>query len=339
MSLPTEMQALVLYQTDGSTSENLRLETRPVPQSGPGQVLVQMEATPVNPSDVMFLSGRYGLKKALPVVPGLEGAGTVVASGGGALASLRNGRRVACFASDSADGTWAQYMVTDATRVIPVGADVPAEQAATALVNPLTALALLELARQHRARAIVSTAAASQVGRMLLRLANARGVPAVHIVRRDEQVTLLRELGGQHVLNSTSPTFEDDLRSITRELKATVLFDAVAGELTYRVLGAMPSRSVAYVYGGLSMAPVKTSLSDLIFKSKEVRGFWLARPTQQLSRMSLLRVLWNGRRVLRGDDLTRSEIRGRYSLDDAPAAIADYAERMSAGKVIITPNG
>ncbi len=338
MTLPTEMRALVLHRTDGSPADNLRIETRPLPKLGPGQVLVKMEAAPINPSDTMFLTGRYGLKKDLPVIPGMEGAGTVVASGGGVLASLWNGRRVAGFASDSGDGSWAEYMVTDAIRVIPVGKDVPPEQAATALVNPLTALALLELTRQHRAKAFVSTAAASQVGRMLLRLANDRGIPAVHIVRRDEQVALLRELGGTHILNSTSDTFADDLYRITREIRATALFDPVAGELTYRVLRAMPSHTTAYIYGGLSMEPVRVSMSDLIFKDKQVRGFWLARPLQQLSYLSLARVAWGGRRIIRGDDLTRSEIRGRYTLDEVAAAVTAYEENMSAGKAIITPH-
>jgi NADPH:quinone reductase len=337
MTLPTDMQAVVLHKTDGPAAENLRVETRPVPKPGPGQVLVKVQASPVNPSDMMFLTGRYGVTKDLPVVPGFEGAGTVVAGGGGALASLWAGRRVACFSSDSNDGTWAEYMVTDAMRVIPIGKKLPAEQAATVLVNPLTALALMELVRQHRAQAFVSTAAASQVGRMLLRLSVARGVPAVHIVRRDEQVQMLRELGGTHVLNSNSETFADDLYKITRETRATVLFDAVAGELPYRVLRAMPSGSTAYVYGGLSMEPVQMSVSDVIFKNKQIRGFWLARPTQQLSYLSLLRMFWGGRRVLRGDDLTQTVIRGRYGLDEVANAVAEYETNMSAGKVIVTP--
>jgi NADPH2:quinone reductase len=337
MTIPTEMRALVLQSHDDDLTQAMQVVTKPVPIPGPGQVLVRMEASPVNPSDTMFLKGRYGVKKDLPVVPGFEGSGTVVASGGGVLGSLWNSRRVACFASDGLDGTWAEYMVTDATRVIPVGKNVSFEQAATALVNPLTALALLEIAREKRAKAIVSTAAASQLGQMLLRLGNRRGVPIIHIVRRDEQVAHLKAMGGRYVLNSTNEDFESDLKQVTRELKSTLLVDAVAGDLTGQTLSQMPRGSTAVIYGALAMAPAQISASNLIFRNQRVEGFWLAKPMEGLSVLSMLRLLIRGRAVLNGDDLTQSEIRGSYSLEEAVNGIQEYAERMSDGKVIITP--
>ena len=336
-NIPQTMQALVLHDYQENYREVLHAEECPVPQPGEGEVLVKMSAAPVNPSDLMFMQGQYGFRKETPIVPGFEGAGTVVAAGDGLLPSVWNGRRVACVATTDKNGSWAQYMVTNATSCLPVGGEVNDEQAATRFVDPLTAVALLERARELGARAVVSTAAASQVGRMVLRLANSRAVPAIHIVRRQEQVEMLREMGGRYVLNSSDDDFDAQLHDLTRELKATVLFDAVAGELTGRVLHQMPSGSTAIVYGALAMAAIQMHPADLIFKNKRMEGFWLSAPQKSLNPLSLARLLAAGRGVLGGDATTRTDIRGTYSLADAPDAIAAYEGEMSAGKVLIKP--
>src|SRR5262245_46472731 len=146
-SIPRTMRAIELRSYDGRP-ESLVLVEKLVPAPGPGQVLVRMAASPINPSDLMFLRGQYGFKKGLPVVPGFEGSGTVVAGGGGFIASMLQGRRVACAAAspDLQDGTWAEYTVTSARLCIPLLRDVDLEQAAMMLVNPLTAWALVDIA-------------------------------------------------------------------------------------------------------------------------------------------------------------------------------------------------
>ena len=259
--------------------------------------------------------------------------------GPGIVPTLWRGRRVACVADSDRDGPWAQYMITSARSCFPVGGDVPDEQAATSFVNPLTAIALLERARELGADAVVSTAAASQVGRMLLRLGKQRGVPVIHIVRRQEQVDLLRDMGGEHILDSSAPDFDEQLHALTRQLDASVLFDAVAGPLTGRVLAQMPSGSTAVVYGALSVAASEINPGDLIFKNKRIEGFWLAAPHKSLNALSLVRTLAAGRRVLGGDEHTRTDIRGTYTLTEAINGIEEYAAKMSDGKVLITPNG
>jgi NADPH:quinone reductase len=109
--IPDTMQAAVLYAYDGAP-DSLRIETRPVPRPQRGQALVKMTAAPINPSDLMFLKGLYGVLKPLPVVPGWEGAGRVVATGDDWLSRLLLGKRVACAAPNQHDGTWAEYMLT-----------------------------------------------------------------------------------------------------------------------------------------------------------------------------------------------------------------------------------
>lgn len=337
--IPQTMRALTLTGYSSDIESNFVIDdARPIPKPKHGQVLIKMAASPVNPSDLMFVRGKYGLTKDLPTVPGFEGSGTVVASGGGLLANAYNGRRVACLASDKFDGTYAEYMVTNATRCFPVGKQVSDEQAATALVNPLSALAMFEIAQARNARAIVSTAAAGQLGQMILRIGNQRGIPVINIVRRDEQVTILQALDGKHILNSTDPNFSGTLHALTRQLKATMLFDAVGGALTGEILSAMPRGSHALIYGALSGDPVAISTSQLIFRNQQIEGFWMAAPRRKLSLLRFVRLLIASRATLQGNDLVQSTIRGRYAFDQAAQAMRDYAANMSAGKVLITPN-
>lgn len=124
--VPETMRALVLTAYDGRP-ESLRVESRPVPRPTTGQVLVRVAAAPINPADLMFVRGQYGIRKPLPVVPGLEASGTVVASGGVA-GRLLVGRRVACVAPGEGDGLWAEYAAVPLGQCLPLRGQVSDEQ-------------------------------------------------------------------------------------------------------------------------------------------------------------------------------------------------------------------
>jgi NADPH2:quinone reductase len=273
--IPDTMQAAVLHAYDGSP-DSLRIETRPVPRPQRGQALVKMTAAPINPSDLMFLKGLYGVLKPLPVVPGWEGAGRVVATGDDWLSRLLLGKRVACAAPNQHDGTWAEYMLTASARCVPLMDSVDDEAGAMLIVNPLTAWALMDTARRGGHRAFVQTAAASALGRMLLRLSLHFGVEGIHIVRREEQAQLLRSLGARYVLNSEAEGFDEQLRETCRQLNATIAFEAVSGMTAARVLHALPDGGRLVLYGALSESPLMADPRDLIFQRKRVEGFWLA---------------------------------------------------------------
>src|SRR5574341_1806975 len=245
------MRALELRAYDGKP-ESLALVEKPVPRPNKGQVLVHIAAAPINPSDLMFLRGHYANPKKLPVVAGFEGSGTVVAAGGGFIGRMLVGKRVACAAPFDGDGTWAEYMVTSEKFCIPLRRGISLEQGATLIVNPLTAWALMDMAKRGRHRAVVQNAAASALGRMILRLGHRLGIPVIHIVRRQEQVELMRSLGANHVLNSSETNFDADLKKISHERQASLALDAVAGEMTGRLLSAMPHGGRVIVYGALS---------------------------------------------------------------------------------------
>jgi NADPH:quinone reductase len=243
-----------------SSSGELRLAVieGDVPELGAGQVLIAVEASPINPSDLGVLLGavspgalepdgsdllgavpeatlpfyRDRLDKTLPV--GNEGAGTVIAAGPEASAMV--GRRVATFGGSM----WADYRVADAGAVVELPDDVSTAEGAALFINPLTALSMVETMRAEGHSALVHTAAASNLGQMLVRICAADGVGLVNIVRRAEQAQVLRVLGAEHVVDSSQPDFPDQLTGAIRQTGATLAFDAIGGgSLAGDILTAM----------------------------------------------------------------------------------------------------
>src|SRR5688572_27632610 len=181
--IPDTMRAVVLeeYRENIDHAINgLKIAELPVPRLRPGQVLVRIEAAPCNPSDLLLLQGKYGALKKLPTVPGWEGAGCVVASGGGWLAGWLQGKRVACGLQGDRAGTWAEYFVAKAGECIPLKSKLTLEQAESLIINPFTAVGLLETARKGGHRAAVHTAGASQLGRMLQAMADEVDYPLIN---------------------------------------------------------------------------------------------------------------------------------------------------------------
>jgi NADPH:quinone reductase len=330
---PTTMRALVLHSYDIGSYASLTLEERTVPQPGKGEVLVRMAASPINPSDLASLQGLYGVKKALPMVPGIEGSGTVVKAGSGFFARRLLGKRVAC-AAGAGDGAWAEYMVAPALQCSPLPDSVNYEQGSMRIVNPYTAWAHVKIAQQAGARAIVQTAAASALGQMVNRLARLRGIAVINIVRRDAQAETLRSLGAQNILNSESPDFDAALRDLCRRQSVRLAFDAVSGAMTSRLLEALPPEGRVVVYGGLAGELISINPGELIFNQRRVEGFYLARWISHQNQLALLSMQ---RQLYRLGDLTHAKIQLRAPIEDAQRAIATYEENMSAGKVLLMP--
>ena len=330
---PATMRALVLHAYEVGSYASLTLEQLPTPHPRRGEVLVSMTASPINPSDLASLQGLYGVPKALPVVPGIEGCGVVVKAGSGYLARRLLGKRVAC-AAGAGDGAWADYMVAPARQCSPLPDSVSDEQGAMRIVNPYTAWAHLTIARQAGARAIVQTAAASALGRMVIRLAQLRGVQVINIVRRDEQVEALRALGAKHILNSETADFDGQLRDLCHQLNVRLAFDAVAGAMTARLLSALPPEGRVVVYGGLAGELTTLNPGELIFNQRRVEGFYLARWIAHQNQLALLTMQ---RQLYKLGDLTHAAIQVRAPLEDAQRALATYEANMSAGKVLLMP--
>lgn len=330
-NIPATMRALVLTSYDGVGA--LELQELPTPQPGPNEVLVKIAAAPINPSDLMFLQGLYGVRPELPHVAGFEGSGVVVAAGSGLYGRALVGRRVA--ATSFAGGTWGEYVTCATTGVVPLLPSVSLPQGAMLFVNPLTAYALVDSARKQGAQAMVQTAAASSLGRMVVRVCQRFKLPLINIVRREEQVVQLQALGAMNILNSSAPDFDTQLKMRCRELKATVAVDAVAGPLTGRVLTAMPRGSQMHVYGALDLSAIQINPGDLIFRNQQVNGFYLGTWAGQQNPVALLRAAVAVQRLM-GRDF-RSEVRAALPLTQHARALNLYAGDMTGGKVLFMP--
>src|SRR5712671_5486280 len=235
-----------------------------VPEPGPDQVVVKVEATPINPSDLGLLLGPIdmataksagsgnGIKvtakvaeaalpfltarldQAMPV--GNEGAGTVIKAGSSEAAQALLGKTVSMVGG----GMYTQYRLLKATDCQPLPAGTTAADGASWFVNPLTALGMTETMKREGHKALVHTAAASNLGQMLNKICLEDGIGLVNVVRSPEQAKLLRGIGAKHVVDSSAPTFTDDLTQALVEAGATIAFDAIGGgKLASQILTAM----------------------------------------------------------------------------------------------------
>lgn len=336
------MKALNAVRNDdmeAPPSTRVELVEKDIPAPGPGEVLIRVEASPCNPSDLMYLMGLYGIPPRYGMAAGFEGCGVVEKSGGGFFAGLMKGKRVAFVSAGQGDGCWAEYFVTSAKACMPVDKAIPAEQAATFIINPFTAFGLLDRAKELGATAIIQNAAASQVGRLVIRIAKMRGIPVISTVRRQAQKDALEAIGAEHVLITTDADFDASLKSLAEQLKARVLLDSVSGKDTARVLMAMPNGSTAIVYGGLSVDRSdpyggRYPLGAMIFAGAKLEGFWLSKALPALGVRRILSRSKEIQRLLKKGALETS-IRSVSSIEDYPAAMDAYAAEMSGGKVIL----
>jgi len=286
------LQLRSIIKSDGELELSLA-EVAVAPLTG-DEVLVRVEASPLNPSDLGLLIGpadlstlkaeggkttakvppqflrglKARLDESMPV--GNEGAGVVIAAGPDAAAQALVGKTVALLGG----AMYAQYRTVRAGEVLPLPEGASAADGASCFVNPLTALGMTETMRAEGHTALVHTAAASNLGQMLNKICLKDGIQLVNIVRSAEQAKILTDIGAKHVVDSTSATFQDDLTAALIETGATIAFDAIGGgKLANQILTAMEAAANArggaysrygssvfkqvYIYGGLDTGPTE----------------------------------------------------------------------------------
>jgi NADPH:quinone reductase-like Zn-dependent oxidoreductase len=203
------------------------------------------------------------------------------------------------------------------------------------IVNPLTAVAFFEIAKQGRHSAIINNAAAGALGQMILRLGKRNHIPVIHIVRREAQVEPIRSLGAEYVLNSADKDFYDQLHQLSHQLKATLILDPVGGEQTWQLLDAVPSGSTVLVYGSLSgirSAAISQGPSNPM---KRIEGFYMP---DWLSRKNILQILgyfWQVQRLAARE--LKTNIQKRFPLAHVKEALELYQSNPTAGKVLLLP--
>jgi len=204
------------------------------PRLKTGQCLIKVEAAPVNPSDEMYVRGQYGLQPTVDEVIGFEGCGTVIAANAGPYGWWLKGKRVVF-----TGGTWATYAVVSMFDCIPISKELPTAAAATMLVNPMSAMGLVARAKKLRTRAIVMNAAGSELGRFILAECRKKGLRLIGTVRREETVERLKRDGFDEVLVTTDANYLDKLSTLSHDLSAKVMFDAVASPASGQEFAAL----------------------------------------------------------------------------------------------------
>jgi len=280
VEIPKEMKRLVVTSPgkgDSVADCTVEVQTVPTPVPKSGEVLVKVVAAPVNPSD--YASWTRSKPSSYPMAIGKEGCGIVVATGGG-LATYRCPVGTRCGIGATGDqGTYSEYVTVSAvTGVFPMPEDVPIEDCASFLVNPYTAVGILDTAKADGSGgALVHTAAASQLGQMINKLALIRGVTIVNVVRRADQKELLEKLGAKHVVvtGDDVEAWKKELKEKVKEVGASVAFDAVSGDMTGHLLECLPIGGTVRLYGGLAGKAGNISPSDLIYRKKKLASFFL----------------------------------------------------------------
>lgn len=367
----TGKQLFTTLAADGTLTVEIADSQFPEPKGN--QVLVRMEAAPINPSDLAILTGaadfenaEYSPGKVVAKMPepfnsgqksrhgqrlpaGNEGAGTVVATGDGDMAKALMGQRVACVPGTA----FSEYAIADATMCLPLG-DHSAEAGASSFVNPMTALGFVECAKRDGQKAILHTVGASNLGLMLNRICQEDGLALVNIVRKAEQAAMLREQGAEWVVNSSDDDFMDQLRKAIDATGAFYGFDPVGGGQTvdscfkameqvavskmseYSRYGSNQQKQM-FIYGRLDFGP--TILTPSYGFGWTLSG-WLLTPF--LATAGMETVLRMRKRVL--DNLTTtfaSHYKRKVSLEEmlTKDAILDYRQMKTGEKYLVTREG
>ena len=356
----------------------LSLVSVPTPEPAADEIVIRVEATPINPSDIALLLGPIDintakqagtaespvftanvLERAMPALGarldqsmpvGNEGAGTVVKAGSSPAAQALMGKLVAV----ASGSMYSQYKIAKAGEALVLPAGTKASQAASCFVNPLTALSMVEVMRREGHKALVHTAAASNLGQMLNKICQGEGVGLVNIVRSAEQANILKGIGAKIVLDSTSPRFMADLIEAVGATEATLAFDAIGGGmLASQILTAMEAAASArmasysrygsstfkqvYIYGALDIS--KTELTRTFGLSWSVSGWLLTPFLQKIGGADVNRLR---QRVV--SELTTtfaSHYTREISLREAASVdvVQAYSKRATGEKYLIVPNG
>ena len=319
----------VVFEEFGSPRKVLRLEERPMPEPGPGQVRVKLVLSPIHNHDLMIITGHYGFKPQLPHVPGTEALGVVDKLGDG-VTNLSVGQRV----TGGASAAWAEYYLANAQSLVPVPDGVDEATACQLVSMPLSAFRLLGELEVKPGEWIAQNAANGAVGKIIAKLAAEQGVRVLNIVRREEAIAELAAEGIGDAVSSEHEDWQDRARAITGGAPIRRALDSVAGRASDELLDLVAEEGWLISFGALSGRPVTINADNLLFKRTTVKGFWAAKPstfhTPEQIRGALLDFV---RRAAEGSlKLPIAEV---FSLDQAAEAAEASNAKGRQGKIAI----
>ncbi len=320
------MKELIFDQT-GTPQEVLYLKESEMPQAKPHEVLIRVTARNINPSDIMFVRGMYGITPKLPSSAGFEACGVVEKSDESGKVPV--GTRVMF----TAIGTWKEYVCVPAALVIPIPAKMPDSVACQAFVNPMTAFGMIQDAGLEAGQWLLLTAGASAFGKFAIQMAKAKGIRVAATVRHEYQKQLLINLGAELVINTTTEKLAKVIFEKT-EIGVDVVFDAVGGELGVKALSCLKQKGKMLVFGALALENLSINSGLLIFKNLRIEGFWLSTWIEALSAEQRMKAFQQVFGFLMQND-SKADVAATYPLSEFKAALNAYEQAGRNGKILL----
>ena len=314
------------FQSFGAPESVVSLEEQASLRLTPGHVRVRLLAAPINPADINYIQGVYGVKPELPASPGMEGCGEVIESTSPMFSIddkvifLKRG------------GLWKEEIITAAKDLIAVPAELDPLQACMLGINPLTALLMLEHFRLlTRGQCVIQNAANSNVGRCLLQIAKKKGIVTINVVRRSELFRELEVLGADHVLLDDS-NLKQQVRALG--LAPSLAINCVGGDSALRQISVLAEEGVQVTYGAMSKKAIKVSNGAMIFKRLRLEGFWVTKWLESAERSIVQEAYQKLAHMVIAGELAQA-IDTIYHLSDVQEALSHAQQEQRRGKILL----
>jgi NADPH:quinone reductase-like Zn-dependent oxidoreductase len=319
-----------LFQKAGKPEEVLQISEQPIPEPGEGEVRVRVKASPVNPSDVMFVMGQYGIRPQLPSGGGFEGAGVIDALGAGVQLPLGAHVSFTCI------GAWSEYAIVHQKSLFVLPSEIPFETGAQLFVNPFTAWAMLHESGLQEGDWLLLTAGGSTFAQLVIQMAHKKGIKTICTVRRNDQIAQLMALGATAVVNTEENFLPKKVKELTGGQWAKCCFDATGGDTSALAIQSLAPQGTMFIYGMLSLKETPLHNGLMIFKNMILKGFWLTtwmatapREVRQQAAMDIISMFSQG--------LIKIETEATYPLSEAVEAIRHAESTGRKGKILIIP--
>lgn len=320
------------YKTRGPVPQDvIEAVELQLPPVGAGQALVKVLAAPINPSDVLTLTGEYGMLPPLPAIGGNEGVGEVLEVAAD-VDNLQVGQTVLL---PVGSGTWRTHLIAEARQLIPLPSADP-QQLAMLTVNPPTAyLMLRDFVELQPGDWVIQNAANSGVGSYLIQLAKIRGLKTVNVVRRDSAVAAVQAEGGDVVLVD-GPDLPKRVREATGGAPVKLGIDAVGGASTDHLASSLAEGGVLVNYGRMSGESCQINPSSFVFRDVTLKGFWLARWFRQATPQQQMQLFGELIQLIASGKL-KARIAATYDISRIKEAVAAAASGERDGKIMLVP--
>ena len=318
----------VVFHQFGKPADILNIEETEKHTSGPDEVLIKVLASPINPSDIMFVQNLYGIRPQLPSGAGFEGVGIVEEAGTNVKVAI--GTRV----SFTAIGAWGEYVITNHRTLIPVPEAMTDDVAAQLFVNPFTAYAMVLDSGVAPGGWLMFTAAGSAFGKMVIQVCKMKGIKTIGTVRRPDMIDELKALGADEIINIATESVTRRVKEITGGAGVMCILEAVAGKTAAQVLPCLASGGKMLIYGSLSVEDIPLNAGVMIFKEITLKGFWLTTWMRTAAPDARKEVLTNVIQLLASGQI-QLPVEASYSLDQITEAVLHAQREGRTGKILV----